>query len=278
MGIRTALITGITGQDGSYLTEWLRSRGYSIHGLFRPGESDIPGVEGEDIHHHEGDLTDGAAVSRAVAAASPEECYHLAAQTFVGDNELSTVRSNIEGTLHVLEAIRREAPECRLFLAGSSEMFGNPESAPQDESTPFRPRNVYGVTKVSAWQLMDVYRQRHGVFGCCGILYNHESPRRPTQFVTRKITHGAAQIRRGKQTELRLGNLEAVRDWGHARDYVRAMWLMLQQDSPDDYVIATGEPRTVGQFVDAAFRAAGLEWKPYVRVDPQFSDPPRRSP
>lgn len=278
MGSRTALITGITGQDGSFLAEYLQARGYSLHGLFRPGEPMTAGLQAGPIERHEADLTDSEAVSRAFAGARPDECYHLAAQTFVGDNEHATVRANIEGTLNVLDGIRREAPGCRLFLAGSSEMFGSPESSPQDENTPFRPRNVYGVTKVAAWQLMDVYRQQHGLFGCCGILYNHESPRRPVHFVTRKITHGAAQIRNGKQTELRLGNLDAVRDWGHARDYVRAMWLMLQQPAPDDYVIATGEPRTVRQFVEAAFRAAGLEWEPYVRVDPQFFRPAEKVP
>jgi GDPmannose 4,6-dehydratase len=230
------------------------------------------------VNGHEGDLTDPEAVARSIRAAQPDECYHLAAQTFVAGHEFATVQANVTGTLAVLEALRNHAPQSRLFIAGSSEMFGDPPSCPQDESTPLRPRNVYGVTKAAAFHLMSVYRQQHGVFGCCGILYNHESPRRGVQFVTRKITRGVALIRRGQTRELRLGNLDAIRDWGHARDYVRAMWLMLQQDRPDDYVIATGKGRTVREFVQTAFRVAGLDWQEYVHVAPEFFRPAEATP
>lgn len=254
MAARVALITGSTGQDGSYLSELLALQGYAVHG---------PSV----------DVADAGAVRNAVAAIQPDECYHLAAQTVVNGEELSTVQVNVSGTLHVLEALRRERPGCRLFIAGSSEMFGNVSVSPQNEATPFCPRNVYGVSKVAAWQLMRVYREQHGLFACCGILYNHESPRRGEQFVTRKITRAAARIKLGRESGLALGNLDAVRDWGHARDYVRAMWLMLQQPAPDDYVIATGLGRTVRDFVEAAFTAVGLDWQPYVRVAPEFYRP-----
>jgi GDPmannose 4,6-dehydratase len=256
MAARIALITGLTGQDGSYLREHLGERGYEVHGLIQPGE-----------------LTDASAVRNSVATIRPDECYHLAAQTVVNGDELSTVQVNVSGTLHVLEALRRERPDCRLFLAGSSEMFGDVDTSPQDETTPFRPRNVYGVSKVAAYELMRVYREQHGLFACCGILYNHESPRRGEQFVTRKITRAAARIKLGQQSELALGNLDAVRDWGHARDYVRAMWLMLQQPRPDDYIVATGRGRTVREFVEAAFAAVDLDWHHYVRVEPEFYRP-----
>ena len=251
---RVALITGISGQDGSYLQEHLLSHGYEVHG---------PTF----------DVTDAGAVRSAIGHIRPDECYHLAAQTVVNGEELSTVQVNVSGTLHVLEALRRERPECRLFLAGSSEMFGKVEVSPQSEATPFRPRNVYGVSKLAAWQLMRVYREQHGLFACCGILYNHESPRRGEQFVTRKITRAAARIKLGQQSELALGNLDAVRDWGHARDYVRAMWLMLQQPEPEDYVLATGHGRTVRDFVQAAFAAVDLDWSRYVRVAPEYYRP-----
>ena len=275
---RTALITGITGQDGSYLAELLHSQGYRIHGLFRPGEQMLAHVKAGEIHRHEGELEDAAAVTKAVATAQPDECYHLAAQTFVTGEELSTIRINVTGTLHVLEALRRGAGNCRLFVAGSSEMFGDVEVSPQDENTPMHPRNVYGVSKAAAYHLMRVYRQQYGLFACCGYLYNHESPRRSPHFVTRKITRAAARIKLGKESELRLGNLDAVRDWGHARDYVRAMWLMLQQSKPDDYVIATGQGRTVREFVEAAFKTVGLNWQPYVKVAPEFFRPAETIP
>ena len=275
---RRALITGITGQDGSYLAELLHSQGYEIHGLFRPGEHIPAGVEAGGIHRYEGELEDASAVTRAVAAAMPDECYHLAAQTFVMGEELSTIRINVLGTLHVLEALRHEARECRLFLAGSSEMFGDVDVSPQDENTPLCPRNVYGVSKVAAYHLMRVYRDQHGLFACCGYLYNHESPRRAPHFVTRKITRAAARIKLGMESELRLGNLDAVRDWGHASDYVRAMWLMLQHPEPDDYIVATGQGRSVRDFVEAAYNAVELDWQKYVRMAPEYYRPAEKVP
>jgi len=275
---RKALITGITGQDGSYLAEFLHSQGYEIHGFFRPSEQMLSDVEAGEIHRHEGEIEDASAVTKVVASARPDECYHLAAQTFVTGEELSTIRINVSGTLHVLDALRREAPESRLFLAGSSEMFGDVEVSPQDENTPMRPRNVYGVSKVAAYHLMRVFREQHGLFACCGYLYNHESPRRGPHFVTRKITRAAARIKLGKETELRLGNLDAIRDWGHARDYVRAMWLMLQKSEPDDYVVATGQGRKVRDFVEAAFHAVGLDWQPYVQEAEEFYRPAEKVP
>jgi GDPmannose 4,6-dehydratase len=274
MPAKSALITGITGQDGWYLSEELRTLGYTVHGLLRPGER--AGDERFIAHHAE--LTDAAAMRRAVAAAAPDECYHLAAQTSVAGEELTTFGVNAMGTLHVLEALRAEAPSCRLFVAGSSEMFGDPESAPQDEITPFRPRNVYGASKAAACHLLRVYRRQYGLYACCGILYNHESPRRGAQFVTRKITLAVSRIRAGVQKELRLGNLDARRDWGHARDYVRAMRLMLQQPQPDDFVIATGETHSVRDFAEAAFRAAGLDWRDYVQAGPEFYRPAEAVP
>jgi GDPmannose 4,6-dehydratase len=266
---RTALITGISGQDGWYLAELLAGKGYRVHGMYRPGEP--PGRP--DVCRQEADLEDEDSIVRAVRDSSPDELYHLGGRSFVLGEELATLRVNVTGTLHVLEALRFHAPQCRLFFAGSAEMFGEPATTPQDENTPMRPRNVYGVTKVAGYHLMRVYREHHGQYACCGILYNHESPRRAPEFVTRKITRAAARIKLGLETELRLGNLDAVRDWGDARDYVRAMWLMLQQPKPDDYVIATGQGRTVRDFVEAAFTAVGLDWKQYVRMDPSFYRP-----
>jgi GDPmannose 4,6-dehydratase len=275
MDSRTALITGLSGQDGSYLAEFLVARGYRVHGLSRPGERLQTGAA---VSSTEVDIESAEAVRAVVGSVRPDECYHLAAQTFVPGAEIPTVRTNVNGTLHVLEALRHEAPSCRVFLAGSSEMFGRPTVSPQDEQTPFQPRNVYGAAKVAAYHLLRVYRQDYGMFACCGFLYNHESPRRGPWFVTRKITQAAARIQAGQQTELRLGNLDTIRDWGHARDYVRAMWLMLQRATPDDYVIATGRGRTVREFVHAAFTAVGLDWQRFVHIDPAFYRPAEEVP
>jgi GDPmannose 4,6-dehydratase len=257
--VASAFVTGITGQDGSYLAELLRSKGYVVHGF-------------------KGDLADAEAVQSAVATAHPDECYHLGAQSFVLGEELPTFRVNTNGTLHVLEALRNRAPHCRLFLAGSAEMFGDADYSPQDESTVMRPRNVYGASKVAAYHLMRVYRRQYGLFACCGFLYNHESPRRGKQFVTRKITRAAARIKVGLENEVLLGDLEAIRDWGHARDYVRAMWLMLQHSTADDYVVATGEGRTVREFAATAFDVVGLDWRQHVRVDSKLVRRPESLP
>ena len=268
-----AFVTGITGQDGSYLAEFLTAKGYEVHGLIRRNEVLPAGIPFFRFHLHEGELTDAAGLADLIRKIQPDECYHLAAQTFVLGHEFQTIRTNVEGTLAVLGALREHAPACRLFFASSAEMFGEVSSAPQDETTECKPRNVYGVSKLTGFHLMSVYRQQYNLFASCGILYNHESPRRGAQFVTRKITRAAALIHHGKASELELGNLDAVRDWGHARDYVRAMWLSLQQDCPDDYVIATGEGRTVRDFVSTAFRVAGLEWEKYVRINPEYFRP-----
>jgi GDPmannose 4,6-dehydratase len=272
---RTALITGITGQDGSYLAELLISKGYEVHGFLRPeeGAGCLPADVYTRLSVHTGLVDSYEEVAAAVETSRPDECYHLAAQTFVQGEECATMRTNSSGTHHVLAALRDYAPNCRMFLAGSSEMFGEVDHSPQSEATPMHPRNVYGISKVAAYMLMRHYREASGLHASCGILYNHESPRRGEQFVTRKITRSAALIREGKQKELRLGNLDAVRDWGDARDYVEAMWLMLQQPNPDDYVIATGQGRTVRDFLDAAFRAVDLDWSKYVVVDERFYRP-----
>jgi GDPmannose 4,6-dehydratase len=268
MAGRVALITGISGQDGSYLVELLLTQGYEVHGLLRPGERAVANTRA-----YEADLSDAEAIRTIVATVKPDECYHLAAQTFVLGEEFPTIRTNVNGTLHVLEALRHVTPKCRVFFAGSSEMFGEPESAPQDETTPLRPRNVYGVSKVAGYHLMRVYREQHGLFACCGILYNHESPRRSPQFVTKKIVDAAVRIKAGVETRLLLGNLDAVRDWGHARDYVRAMWSMLQAEAPDDYVVATGVGHTVREFVETAFDAVNSNWRAYVHCVPEFWRP-----
>lgn len=280
---RRAFITGITGQDGSYLAEFLLSRGYQVHGLVRrvstaAGEartSRINHILGQVILHY-GSVTSTSTVSRVVEMVQPDECYHLAAQSFVPhsfDDEQATMHTNVDGTLAVLAALRRIAPQCRLYFAGSSEMFGRTIETPQNESTPLYPRSPYGVSKAAGYFLARNYREAWGLHACCGILFNHESPRRGVEFVTRKITTSVANIVAGKSDKLTLGNLDAKRDWGHAREYVEAMWLMLQQDQPDDYVIATGTSSTVRQFVQIAFDMVGLDWTRYVVEDATLRRP-----
>jgi GDPmannose 4,6-dehydratase len=271
-----ALITGITGQDGSYLAELLLSKGYEVYGVLQPGGgegclSDSPARQA--IRRLSGSILDLEVLRTVFREVQPIECYHLAAQTFVTGDELTTIQTNVTGTWCVLSALAECAPSCRLFFAGSSEMFGNADSAPQTEATPFRPRSLYGASKLAAYELVRYYRDARPIFACCGILYNHESPRRPPQFVTRKITRAAARIRAGLDTELRLGNLEVVRDWGYAPDYVAAMWRMLQTSNPDDFIIASGRGRTVRDFLDVAFSAVSLDWRDFVVVDPQFYRP-----
>ena len=275
-----ALITGITGQDGSYLAELLLAKGYEVHGLFRHDENSgrIPADTFAAVQIHKGLVDNYADVVKAIQDSRPEECYHLAAQSFVMGEEFTTMRTNSMGTHHMLAAIREHTQDCRLFLAGSSEMFGDVDHSPQTEATPMHPRNIYGISKLSGLLLLRHYRETHGIHASCGILYNHESPRRGEQFVTRKITRAAARIQAGIEKELRLGNLDAIRDWGDACDYVEAMWLMLQQPKADDYVIATGQSRTVRQFLDAAFAAVGMHWEEFVVVDPQFYRPAEKHP
>lgn len=276
---KKALITGIAGQDGSYLAELLLEKGYEVHGI------ELPVPEGEEqrlgnIEHIKehlsvdfGSVADAAFLAGVIERVQPDECYHLAAASFVSyvfDEEAATLNNNIQSQHCLLATLKQVVPECRLFFAGTSEMFGAVTQSPQNEATPFNPRSIYGISKVAGHHLLDYYRKQHGLFACTGILYNHESPRRGLQFVTRKITASAARISRGLEQTLYLGNLDAVRDWGSASDYVRAMWLMLQQDVATDYVIASGENRSVREFVDAAFRRVGLDYRDYVEVDPRF--------
>src|SRR5579875_3748990 len=257
---RRALITGITGQDGSYLAELLVSKGYEVHGIVRRVALEDPdhrlarlAAVRDQVKFHAASLESYASIYQAVGAAAPDECYHLAAQSFVSysfDDEFSTLNANINGTHFLLAAVKNLAPQCRFYFAGSSEMFGKAEQVPQNERTPFHPRSSYGISKVCGFELTRNYREAYNLHASSGILFNHESPRRGYEFVTRKITSALARILAGKQDRLELGNLEAQRDWGHARDYVEAMWLMLQQSVPDDYVIATGEAHSVREFVE----------------------------
>ena len=281
--MKRALITGITGQDGSYLAELLLEKGHEVHGLVRRVAIEDPEHRLWRILHlkdrlklHAASLESLPSIYRVFQAVKPDECYHLAAQSFVAysfEDEFSTLNANINGTHHVLAALRDCAPDCRFYFAASSEMFGKVAQMPQNELTPFHPRSAYGISKVAGFHLTRNYREAYGVKASSGILYNHESPRRGFEFVTRKITSHAARIKLGLAKELRLGNLESRRDWGHAREYVRAMWLMLQQDEPEDYVIATGEQHSVREFVETAFSRLGLNYHDYVIIDPQLLRP-----
>ncbi len=281
--MKRALITGITGQDGSYLAEWLLDQGYEVHGLVRRVAIEDPVHRlwrilhiKDRLHLHAATLESLPSIYRAFQQIRPEECYHLAAQSFVAysfEDEFSTLNTNINGTHHVLAALRDCAPACRFYFAASSEMFGKVRRVPQNEETPFHPRSAYGISKVAGFDLTRNYREAYDLKACSGILYNHESPRRGFEFVTRKITSHAARIKLGLAKELRLGNLDAKRDWGHAREYVKAMWLMLQQETPDDYVIATGEQHSVREFAEAAFAHLGLDYRKYVVTDPQLFRP-----
>lgn len=280
--MKRALITGITGQDGSYLAEFLLEKGYEVHGLVRRVAIEDPEHRLWRIRHildrvilHAASLDSYASVFAVVDEVQPDECYHLAAQSFVSysfEDEFSTISTNINGTHYVLSALRHRAPRCRFYFAASSEMFGN-VPAPQNEQSPFYPRSPYGVSKLAGFHLTRNYREAYHLYALSGILFNHESPRRGFEFVTRKVTTTVARIKRGLAQELRLGNLEARRDWGYAGDYVRAMWLMLQQEEPQDYVIATGETHSVRELVEIAFAHVGLDWRAYVKVDERFYRP-----
>ena len=282
MGKR-ALITGITGQDGSYLAEFLLSKGYEVHGAVRRVALEDPehrlmrlSAVRRQVELHAASLESFASVYRLVAKVAPEECYHLAAQSFVSysfDDEFSTLNTNINGTHFLLSAVRDLVPNCRFYFAGSSEMFGKAEELPQTERTRFHPRSSYGISKVCGFELTRNYREAYGLHASSGILFNHESPRRGFEFVTRKITSGVARILAGQSRNIQLGNLEAKRDWGHAREYVKAMWLMLQQPEPDDYVVATGETHSVREFVELAFSYGGLDYRDYVATDPTLFRP-----
>ena len=280
---KKALITGITGQDGSYLAEWLLEQGYEVHGLVRRVAIEDPERRFtrirdvlNDIHLHSANLESYPSLFHILSQHTFDECYHLAAQSFVAENfadGIATMSTNVSGTHYLLAALRELQPECRLYFAGSSEMFGRAGTVPQNESTRFHPRSAYGISKVTGFHLMRNYREEFGMFCCTGILFNHESPRRSFEFVTRKISSGVARIKLGLQQELKLGNLDAQRDWGHARDYVRAMQKMLQLETPEDFVVATGQTHTVRQFCEHAFGHVGLKYEDHVRVDPQFYRP-----
>jgi GDPmannose 4,6-dehydratase len=281
--MKKALITGITGQDGSYLTEHLLALGYEVHGLVRRVALEDPTRRFTRLEHlldqvtlHPASLESYPSIFHVLSKHNFDECYHLAAQSFVAESfadGFSTMNTNINGTHYMLAALRELQPECRFYFAGSSEMFGKVRDTPQNEDTPFHPRSPYGISKVAGFDLTRNYREAYGMYCVSGILFNHESPRRGYEFVTRKITSTVARIKLGLATELRLGNLDAKRDWGHAADYVRAMHLMLQQSEADDYVVATGETHTVREFCERAFGKVALDYRQYVTTDEQFYRP-----
>ncbi|CAJ35683.1 GDP-mannose 4,6-dehydratase [Methanocella arvoryzae] len=276
---KSALITGITGQDGSYLAELLLTKGYEVHGLVRRTSSiNTARIEHilDKIQLVQGDLTDESSLVSAIRQTKPDEIYNLAAQSFVGSSwsqPIFTAETTAIGVTRLLEAIRTTGSDAKFYQASSSEMFGKVQATPQNEKTPFYPRSPYAVAKLYGHWITVNYRESFGMYACSGILFNHESPRRGIEFVTRKISDGVARIYHGLQDELRLGNLDSKRDWGFAGDYVEAMWLMLQQEKPDDYVVGSGETHSVREFCELAFGAAGLDWEKYVKIDPRFVRP-----
>lgn len=284
--MKKALITGITGQDGSYLAELLLEKGYEVHGIIRRASTfnteridhlyQDPHINGVKLFLHYGDIADSTNLIKLLYRLEPDEIYHLAAQSHVRVSfDIPEYTGDVTGigTIRILEAIRETGLKTRFYQASSSEMFGKARDTPQSEITPFYPRSPYGAAKVYAYWVTVNYRESYGMFACNGILFNHESPRRGETFVTRKITRAAAHINAGLQDKLYLGNLDAKRDWGYAKEYVEAMWLMLQQDQPDDYVIATGETHSVEKFLEEAFSYAGLDWRKHVEVDPKYYRP-----
>jgi len=283
--MKKALITGITGQDGSYLAEFLLSKGYEVHGLIRRASTfntsridhiyKDPHIRGVKLHLHYGDLSDSSQLTNLVYNIKPDEIYHLGAQSHVRVSfDMPEYTGDITGlgTTRILEAVRRSGIKSKFYQASSSEMFGD-APAPQNEDTPFRARSPYAAAKVYAYWMVNNYREGYNLFACNGILFNHESPRRGETFVTRKITRSLARIIAGKDKELYLGNLEAKRDWGFAPDYIEAMWLMLQQEEPSDYVIGTGETHSVKEFLEEVFAYVALDWKEYVKIDPKYFRP-----
>lgn len=297
---KKALITGITGQDGSYLAELLIEKGYEVHGIVRRTGVESNEARMSRIVHlldkvtlHHGDITNYSTIWKLIDAVRPDEVYHLASQSQVAisfEDEFGTMNTNINGTHYILSAIKELVPRCKFYFAATSEMFGKVLETPQNEQTPFNPVSPYGISKVAGFFLTKMFREAYGIFGCSGILFNHESPRRGFEFVTRRITLAVAAIKNGTQKELKLGNLDAKRDWGFAPDYVEAMWLMLQQPEPEDLVIATGETHSVREFVEVAFKELGLEiaWegekeaevglnratgKPLIKIDPVYYRP-----
>ncbi len=284
--MKKALITGITGQDGSYLAEFLLAKDYEVHGIIRRASTfnteridhlyQDPHVNGVRLFLHYGDIADSTNLIKLLYRIQPDEVYNLAAQSHVRVSfDIPEYTGDVTGlgTVRILEAIRETGSKAKFYQASSSEMYGKVQETPQRETTPFYPRSPYGAAKVYAYWLTVNYRESFGMFACNGILFNHESPRRGETFVTRKITRAIARIRAGLQDKLYLGNLDAKRDWGYAREYVEAMWLMLQQKEPDDYVIATGETHSVQEFLEEAFSSVNLDWRKYVKVDPQYYRP-----
>lgn len=286
--MKKAIITGITGQDGSYLAELLLSKGYEVHGIIRRVALEDPSHRLWRIRHlldqiqlHSASLESYASLFNTIETVQPDELYHLAGHSFVSyaiDDEFSTMATNVNGTHFILSAIQKKAPKCRFYFAATSEMFGRADVSPQDERTQFHPRAAYGISKLTAFHLTRNYRETNGLYACNGILFNHESSRRGFEYVTRKISCGAAKIKLGLEKKLQLGNLDARRDWGYAPDYVQAMWLMLQQERADDYVVATGKTHTVREFVQQAFSAAGLNWEDHVVIDESLFRPSEKFP
>ena len=280
---KIALITGITGQDGSYLAELLLAKGYDVHGVVRRVALEDPAHRlgrithlVPQVHLHAATLESYPSLYKVIGDVRPDELYHLAAQSFVSysfEDEFSTLNTNINGTHFVLSAVRNLAPQCRVYFAGSSEMFGAARTVPQNEETPFRPRSAYGISKVAGYELTRNYREAYGLYASAGLFFNHESPRRGYEFVTRKITSTVARIATGQKVSLNLGNLDARRDWGHAREYVEGMWRMLQQPEPDDFVVATGETHSVREFAEAACREAGLRLEDHLVLDKELFRP-----
>lgn len=277
--MKKAIITGITGQDGSYMAEFLLEKGYEVHGIVRR-ESLEDNDKLNNIKHimnklilHEGSLNDHLTIYKIFSKVLPDECYHLSASSFVNysfNDEFQTMNNNFNSTHYLLSTIREVKKECKFYFAGSSEMFGEPNESPQTENTPFNPKSIYGISKVSSHYLLKNYREKENIFACTGIMYNHESPRRGSQFVTKKIISSAVKIKLGLQNELHLGNIDAKRDWGYAPEYAEAMWQILQGDKADDYIIATGVLHTVREFLEITFSYLGLDYKDYVVIDPKF--------
>lgn len=281
--MKKALITGITGQDGSYLSELLLAKGYEVHGIVRRVALEDPDHRMLHIKHllsdiqlHSASLESYPSIFNIISKVKPDECYHLASQSFVSysfEDEFSTLNANINGTHFLLSALKEINPDCRFYFAATSEMFGKVSEVPQNEKTPFHPRSAYGISKVTGYHITQNYREAFNLFALSGILYNHESPRRGFEFVTRKISSNVAKIKLGLEKELKLGNLEAKRDWGHAKEYVNAMWLMLQQSKPADFVISTGRSHSVREFCEVAFSHVGLNYNDFVTIDNRFFRP-----
>ena len=280
---KTALITGITGQDGSYLAELLLSKGYMVHGIVRRAAiereehrfSRLKKIK-DDLVLHAASLENYASLIKVCEKTNPDEVYHLASQSFVAnsfEDEFSTFNTNINGTHHILSAVKESKKKIKFYFAASSEIFGKVKKVPQDENTPFHPRSAYGISKVTGYYLTKNYREAFKLHASSGISFNHESPRRGFEFVTRKISYAVARIKKGLQKKLKLGNIKAKRDWGHAEDYVKAMWLMLQQKNPDDFVIGTGLAYSVEDFADKAFKHVGLNYKDYIIIDKNLIRP-----